>query len=182
MASTSKCSFNLTTAKWPTIQNEHSISWCNTLPQFLLQHHYLKGDVDGLREPTLHCFMPNQHLQQCFFIYWGNKNLFSYQNFRNPCLYYSCRFLTTPLVFPCIIAICSTYHIWKFPSATPRIILASSTTYTCHFVSSEIRPLFSDKATYLFLTYGNKISTSLEIIKKFITQNTLLQTWRKSSW
>lgn len=85
-ASTPKSSFNLTTAKWTAIESERSSSGDNTLSQFFLQNHYLRVNVDGLHESKSGHFMPNRHLQQCFFICWSNKNLFSNQNIRNPCL------------------------------------------------------------------------------------------------
>lgn len=96
---------------------------------------------------------------------------------------YSRRFLTTLSIFPCITAIYRIYHIWMFPPTTPQN--NSGTFHNTHrglLVSDEIQSLFHGSTAYLLVTYSNQTSVSLEVIKRCITQNMLLQSWRRSSW
>lgn len=136
----------------------------------------------GLHESKSGHFMPNRHLRQCFFICWSNKNLFSNQNIKNPCLLssqVSYNSLHLPLHHSHWQDLSHTNVSSNYPQNN------SGTFHNAHrglFVSDEIQSLFCGSIAHLLVTYSNQTSASLEVIKRCITQNVLLQSWRRSSW
>lgn len=81
---------------------------------------------------------------------------------------YSLRFLTS------FLQVSSNYppeKFWHIPQCTQRSF--------CLWWNPVTLPWLT---AYLLVTYSNKTSASLEVIKRCITQNMLLQSWRRSSW
>lgn len=85
--------------------------------------------------------IPNQHLQQFFFMYWGYKNLFSYQNFRNLVLQlpisHKCPCLSLPVLQPFV----APYIYESFLQLLPELFWQ---TLQWYFASSELQPPFSN--------------------------------------
>lgn len=105
--------------------------------------------------------IPNQHLQQCFFMYWGYKNLFSYQNIRNLAIAH----FSQMSLLACITAFCITWH------------MKASFNYSQNY-SDKLHNiiLFLLNCSHPSATHSNKISPCLDPIKKCIPEIPLLHT------